>query len=109
MSNEQPIPGENKPTTVTVTLEYPIQRGEQKITAITLRRPRAGELRGVKLMDLLQMDVAALHVVLPRVTSPVLTAHDVAALEPADMMQLGAEVSGFFMTKAAAEAAGLPA
>ncbi len=63
---------------LTVILESPIQRGEQTITAITLRRPRAGELRGVKLMDLLQMDVAALHVVLPRITSPMLTTHDVA-------------------------------
>jgi len=107
--NEQAIPAENKPTTVTVTLDYPIQRGEQTITAITLRRPRAGELRGVKLMDLVQMDTSALHVVLPRISSPVLTTHDVAALEPADIMQLGAEVSGFFMTKAAAETAGMPA
>lgn len=83
-----------------VALETPIVRGEQTITHVELRKPKAGELRGVALTDLLRLDVAALQLVLPRVSNPTLTSADVAALEPHDLMQLGTEVLGFFMSKA---------
>lgn len=100
---------EKQPNTATVQLETPIVRGEQTITSVTLRKPVAGELRGLKLFDLVQMDVTALITVLPRISTPALTSNDVAFLDTADLMELGAEVAGFFMTKAAAKAAGLPA
>ena len=82
-----------------ITLDTPITRGETKITEITLRKPTAGELRGCNLTDLLQMDVAALQRVLPRITSPALTEQDVSRMDPADMLQLGTEVSGFLLPK----------
>lgn len=85
----------------TVTLETPIERAGQKITAVTLRKPRAGELRGVSLTDLLQMDVTALQTVLPRITEPVLHKSEVLNLDPADLVQLGTKVSGFLLPKAA--------
>lgn len=94
MTTATPSPGE-------ITLDTPLTRGEQTITAITIRKPAAGELRGVKLVDLLQMDVAALTLVLPRVTTPTLTAQDVARLDPADLVQLGTAVSDFLLPKAA--------
>lgn len=81
------------------TLEVPIQRGEQLITAITLRKPDAGSLRGIKLMDLLQMDVGALSTLLPRITSPALTPADVSKLDPVDLISLGTEVSTFFVPR----------
>jgi hypothetical protein len=84
-----------------ITLDTPFVRGDQTITTVTIRKPAAGELRGVKLVDLLQMDVAALTVVLPRVTTPALTAQDVARLDPADLVQLGSAVSDFLLPKAA--------
>ncbi|HEY5804868.1 MAG TPA: phage tail assembly protein [Lysobacter sp.] len=92
-----------------VTLEEPIQRGDQKITTVTVRKPAAGELRGVSLAELLQLDVASLITVLPRITSPILTQADVAKLEPADLLQLGGKVAGFLLTKAAKESASLDA
>lgn len=82
-----------------ITLEVPIQRGEQSITAITLRKPDAGSLRGIKLMDLLQMDVGALSTLLPRITSPALTPADVGKLDPVDLISLGTEVSTFFVPR----------
>lgn len=82
-----------------ITLDTPITRGETKITEITLRKPTAGELRGCNLTDLLQMDVATLQRVLPRITSPALTEQDVGRMDPADMLQLGTEVSGFLLPK----------
>lgn len=86
-------------TTDPITLETPIKRGDQTITAITLRKPASGELRGVALADLLRMDVDALATVMPRISSPTLTKADVHAMDPADLLQLGTRVSGFLLTK----------
>lgn len=94
-------------TTKTVTLDTPIQRGEQTITAIELRKPHAGELRGVSLLELMQMDVIALRKVLPRLTSPALTEHEIGFLDPADLFQLGSEVTGFLLPKSAKAEASL--
>lgn len=85
----------------TITLDTPIKQGETEITTIVLRKPAAGELRGVTLTDLLQMDVAALTRVLPRISSPTLTEANVAAMDPADLTQCGSAVAGFLLPKSA--------
>ncbi|KWC22786.1 phage tail protein [Burkholderia ubonensis] len=84
----------------TLTLDTPIERGNQTIDKITLRKPRSGELRGVSLSDLVSLDVAALSKVLPRISSPTLTEADVANIDPADLVQLGGIFAGFLMPKA---------
>lgn len=86
--------------TSTVTLETPITRGDHTITAVTVRKPKAGELRGVHLLNLLHMDVASLEIVLPRITLPPLTKQDVSNLDAADMTQFGMEMASFLLTKA---------
>lgn len=53
MSKTTDIPAQTgsfitKPTTV--DLDTPIARGDQVIATITLRRPKAGELRGISLV-----------------------------------------------------------
>ena len=83
-----------------ITLDNPLPRGDAFITSVTLRRPNSGELRGVNLMDLGQMNVLALQTVLPRISTPTLTAQDVAKLDPADLVELGAEVASFLLKKA---------
>jgi hypothetical protein len=85
----------------TIMLDTPIQRGEQTITSITLRKPASGELRGIALTELLQLDVAALQKVLPRISTPTLTEQDVGRLDPADLVQLGTKVAGFLLPKSA--------
>lgn len=85
----------------TVTLDTPIIRGEQAICAVDLRKPDAGSLRGVSLGDLLQMDVNALIAVLPRISTPTLTAPEVNRMDPADLLQLGSVVAGFLLPKSA--------
>lgn len=85
----------------TITLESPIQRGEQTITTVSVRKPNTGALRGVSLTNLLQLEVAAIATVLPRVTDPALTQQDINNLDPADLVQLGGEVAGFLLPKAA--------
>ena len=84
-----------------ITLEVPIQRGEQTVTDITLRKPSAGELRGLSLVNLIQMEVTALTTVLPRITTPALTSEEINRLDLADLMQLGSEVAGFLVPKSA--------
>lgn len=85
-----------------VDLDSPVRRGDTAIESVRVRKPSAGELRGgVSLVDLGQLDVDALIKVLPRITVPPLTAHEVAALEASDILALGAELSGFLLPKAA--------
>lgn len=90
-----------KPQSPTITLDTPLKRSGDTVEAVTLRKPSSGELIGVHLTDLLQMDVQALQTVLPRITTPALTRVDVAALDPADLLQIGSVVAGFLLPKAA--------
>lgn len=80
-----------------VELDTPIKRGEQVITEVELRKPSSGELRGIQLADLLQMDVSALIKLLPRI-SP-LTEAELRAMDPADLVALGVKVTGFLLQK----------
>ena len=83
----------------TVTLDQAIQRGDTTITEIQLRKPKAGEMRGLNMADVLQMDVNALTKLLPRITTPILTEAEIGNMDPADLMQLGSEVSIFLVPK----------
>ena len=93
----------------TVTLDTPIRRGTTSIDSITLRKPNSGELRGVSLVELLQMDVGSLIKVLPRISSPSITAVEVAGMDPADLLALSSKVSGFLLQKSAKTDASLVA
>ncbi|MBN5137170.1 phage tail assembly protein [Stenotrophomonas maltophilia] len=83
-----------------IVLETPIQRGEQVIRSVRLRKPNAGELRGLKLHELAQMDVTALVTLLPRISQPLLTQHDASQLEPADLVEIARVIGGFFEPRA---------
>ncbi|MBR0573361.1 MULTISPECIES: phage tail assembly protein [Pasteurellaceae] len=79
-----------------VTLTKPIKRGDKKITDITVLKPNVLSLKGLKLLDVMQFDVNALTVLLPRVTKPMLTKADIEQLEIADFTKLSTELAGFF-------------
>lgn len=91
---------EDNNLSVMIDLDEPIKRGETEIKNVMLRKPHSGELRGTNLTDLLQMDVTALERVIPRISDPTLTSHEVQQLDPADLFQMGSTVSGFLMPKA---------
>lgn len=94
-SDATDIPGRK-----TVALDTPIVRGGQTLTEITVVKPAgSGWLRGVSLVDVMQMNTTVLSVVLPRITEPALTQNDVLKLDPSDLLQLAAEVSGFLLPK----------
>lgn len=89
------------PNTEIVTLDSPIVRGETTVETLAIRKPMAGELRGVSLVELMQMDVLALRKVLPRITNPSLTDIEVGRMDPADLVQCGVVVTGFLVSKSA--------
>lgn len=93
-SDVKPLADDN-----TVVLDTPIRRGTTSIDSITLRKPNSGELRGVSLAELLNMDVNSLVKVVPRISTPTLTAVEVTSMDPADLFALGTKVSGFLLQK----------
>ncbi|QEY63375.1 phage tail assembly protein [Metapseudomonas lalkuanensis] len=84
-----------------VTLDQPIKRGDTEIQEITLRKPNAGELRGLHLADLLQLDVTALIKLLPRISTPTLNEYEATTMDPADLLACGTKVAGFLLQKQA--------
>lgn len=95
----QAAPQQQSETNQVVELDEPIKRGKTEITSITIRKPVSGELRGVSLIELANMDVLALRKVLPRISTPALTDVEVGRLDPADLMQCGVAVASFLLTK----------
>jgi hypothetical protein len=83
-----------------VPLDTPIKRGDDKIGALTLRRPNSGELRGLALSDLARMDVNAMIKLLPRISSPTITEAEAAAMPSEDLFACATEIGSFFLQKA---------
>ena len=96
----------DKQTEKTVTLDTPVRRGKTEITEIVLRKPQFGALRGTRLQAIMDMDVSAMMTVIPRISTPTLTAQEMAELDPADLTSLSVEVVTFLLPKAVL--AGLP-
>lgn len=84
----------------TVTLVHPVKRDGGNVDTLQLRKPKAGELRGLSLQALLQSDIDTLINLLPRITEPPLIDHEVAQLEAEDLAEIGGTIFGFFMTPA---------
>ncbi|MGD8163425.1 phage tail assembly protein [Pantoea sp. FN0307] len=88
-----------QPQQKTVTLDTPVKRGKEQITSVTLRKPQSGALRGTRLQALMDMDVNAMMTVLPRISQPALQPHEIAEMDPADLLALSVEVVTFLLPK----------
>ncbi|ENT4885276.1 phage tail assembly protein [Salmonella enterica] len=86
-------------TAKSVTLDTPIVRGSTTIETLTIRKPSAGELRGVKLQALMESDVNSIITLLPRITSPALTNGEVNSMDSSDLLALGNEIIIFLLPK----------
>ncbi|GGM31775.1 phage tail assembly protein [Pseudomonas asuensis] len=82
-----------------IVLDEPIRRGTQVIDQFTLRKPSAGELRGVSLSDLLNLDVTAIIKVVPRISLPSITEAEARAMDPADLVEVGGKIGSFLLKK----------
>ena len=83
-------------TNSTVILPKPIKLGEREIKEVQIRKPKAGEMRGLKTMDILQMDITAHRTLIPRLC-PDITASVFDELEPENLTILQGEVVSFFV------------
>lgn len=86
------------------TLSSPVTIDGKEVCQVSLRKPKTGELRGLNLTDVLQMNINAMITLLPRVTQPPLAPAQVSDLDPADFMGLASGVVGFFVKGAQLEA-----
>lgn len=96
---EQKQPGQDASTFSVIVLEEPIKRTGETITTLRLRKPRAGELRGLNLTDLANMKTDAVITLLPRISQPTLIAPEVEAMSPADLITCAMEVASFLAPK----------
>lgn len=90
-----------------IPLAQPIKRGKDTVKSITLRRPGSGELRGLKLADLVQGDVTSVIRLLPRISQPTLVDQEAAAMDVYDLTNCADQIAVFLQTppqKPAAEA-----
>lgn len=96
----QATPAPKGPTTATITLVEPIQRGDSKIERLTLRKPKAGEMRGLSISNLVNSDVGAIITLLPRISDPFITEEEAANLAAEDIAEAAGTIVGFFMSPA---------
>jgi len=82
-------------STVKVTIHEAIKRGDKEITEITVRKPDVGALRGCSLSGLLTSNVDDIVMLLPRITTPMLTDVEVATLDPRDLVTFAGEIISF--------------
>lgn len=87
-------------TSITISLDAPIARGETTIDAVTVRKPGPGELRGLTLKDVGEVKFDTMIKLLPRVTSPALTEAECSVMDLGDFTSLATEVAGFLLSKA---------
>ncbi|MCZ3533095.1 phage tail assembly protein [Klebsiella variicola] len=84
-----------------VILDTPVQRGVTSIREVVLRKPQSGALRGLRLQAVMEMDVASMMTIIPRISSPELTPQEMAELDPADLASMSLEVVLFLLPKSA--------
>lgn len=94
--------------TTTFTLQSAISAASVIVhdagTVITIRQPKAGELRGLSTNPLIQGDYNALEALAPRITQPRLEKQHIAEMDPADLTQFHLEVLDFLLPSAAKQA-----
>ncbi len=87
-----------------ITLSEPIKRGETLITEIILRKPKAGELRGLSVQDLMTARATAVLDILPRIAMPPITQPEAENLEAEDLAACSGAIIDFFLKPSDREA-----
>jgi hypothetical protein len=86
------------PNIKSIKFDVGFKRGEQTIIDIVIRKPKTRALRGLTLVNVLQLDVDTMAKLAPRITTPTMSENDVYDLDPVDVTKLCKEVIGFFVT-----------
>lgn len=83
---------ENKKT----TLPTPITLEGKEVTELNIRKPKAGDMRGLKTADILQMDINAFAALMPRIC-PSLSQAEFYNLDPDNLTAIQVDVVDFFV------------
>ena len=81
--------------TKVITLDHGFKQGVVIITELTLHKPNTGHCRGLNLKDVLSFDINALATLLPRITSPAMSAQNVYELELMGTLKFAEEIGNF--------------
>ncbi|HET6536706.1 MAG TPA: phage tail assembly protein [Sphingopyxis sp.] len=84
----------------TIDLAEPIIRGETSIEQLTIRKPKAGELRGLSIQELMNGRVTSTLDLLPRVTQPPISQAEADNMSTEDVASCAGAIIGFFLTSA---------
>lgn len=93
--------------TTSVDLDTPLKRGETEVHSIILRKPLGGALRGVKVVDLLNLDLVAASKVVPRISDPVVTEQEYLTMPAEDCTAIAGEIAAFLLQRKQKAEAGL--
>lgn len=83
----------------TVVLETPINRDGGDLVELRLRRPTSGDLRGLSIAKLGQLDYDEVRKLLPRISLDGLIAEECDAIDVADMIEIAGELTDFLVPK----------
>lgn len=83
----------------TVDLEAPLKRDGGDVAQLLLRRPTSGDLRGVSMAKLGELQVDEVRKVLPRICQPTITVEEFDQIDSADQLELCLALSDFLFTK----------
>ena len=75
-------------TTTTVKLSYPLTVGGAEVKQVVLHRPTPGELRGLMLTHVLQMEFNTMMRLIPRVSEPSLDEGTICGLNVIDFIKI---------------------
>jgi hypothetical protein len=81
--------------TVNVTMAVPFEKNGDTVTCVELRKPCAGDLRGLTLTEVVSMDFTSCGTLLTRISN--LNERDVLNLEPENLTPLLIEIANFFI------------
>ncbi|WP_395459832.1 phage tail assembly protein (plasmid) [Azospirillum melinis] len=81
---------------VTVPLAKPLTYGKGTLDQLQLRRPMAGDLRGIRLAAMSDMDVDVITKIASRCSVTAVTEAHLAELDPYDLVKVTEAVGGFF-------------
>ena len=79
-----------------VPLAKPLPYGKGTLDKLQLRRPMAGDLRGIRLAGLSDMDVDVVTKIVARCSVQTVTEAQLAELDPYDLVKVTEKIADFF-------------
>ena len=77
-----------------ITLSNPVEINGKKTKSIELREPMAGELRGLSMLEVVQLNTNAITILAPRISD--LTETHMVNMGASDLLAVGGAIAGFF-------------